>query len=58
MLPVKRAPCKPGIFFGKSYPRALGKVDNDHRLIRAPDAVLPNNPLLREILILLISPYF
>lgn len=57
MLPAKKTPCNPGIFFGKSYPRALGKLDDDQRLIKAPDAVLPNKPLLREILVLLISPH-
>ena len=57
MLPAKKTPCNPGSFFGRSYPRALGKLDDEHRLIKAPDAVLPNKPLLREILVLLISPH-
>lgn len=48
MLPAKRAPCNPGSFFGKSYPRAVGKIDEEKRLIRGVNAELPNKPFLRE----------
>lgn len=49
MLPARRTPCNPGSFFGKNYPRALGKLDEDSRLIKSPDAEMPNKPFLREI---------
>ena len=47
-MPAKRAPCNPGSFFGKSYPRAVGKIDEEKRLIRGVNAELPNKPFLRE----------
>ena len=48
MLPARKMPCNPGNFFGKNYPRALGKLDEESRLIRGPDAEMPNKPFLRE----------
>ena len=48
MLPARNAPCNPGSFFGKSYPRALGKLDEESRLIRGPNAEMPNKPFLRK----------
>lgn len=48
MLPARKTPCDPGSFFGKSYPRALGKLDEDSRLIKGPNTEMPNKPFLRE----------
>ncbi len=48
MLPARKTPCNPGSFFGKSYPRALGKLDEDSRLIKGPNAEMPNKPFLRK----------
>ena len=48
MLPARKTPCNPGSFFGKSYPRALGKLDEDSRLIKGSNAEMPNKPFLRE----------
>ena len=48
MLPARRTPCNPSSFFGKNYPRALGKLDEDSRLIKGPDAEMPNRPFLRK----------
>ena len=48
MLPARKTPCNPGRFFGKSYPRALGKLDEESRLIKGNNAELPNKPFLRE----------
>ncbi len=48
MLPARKAPCNPSSFFGKNYPRAVGKLDDENQLIKGLDARLPNVPLLRE----------
>ena len=48
MLPARKTPCNPGDFFGKSYPRSLGKLDEDSRLIKGSNAEMPNKPFLRE----------
>lgn len=53
MLPAKKTPCNPGSFFGRSYPRALGKLDEDNHLIKGLDVQLPNKPFLRESAVLL-----
>ncbi|CAL5228720.1 g11903 [Coccomyxa viridis] len=47
MLPARKTPCDPGSFFGKSYPRALGKLDEDSRLIKGPNTEMPNKPFLQ-----------
>ena len=54
MLPARKAPCNPSSFFGKNYPRAVGKLDDENQLIKGLDARLPNVPLLREGLLFLI----
>ncbi|CAK0782411.1 hypothetical protein CVIRNUC_005674 [Coccomyxa viridis] len=46
MLPARKAPCNPSSFFGKNYPRAVGKLDDENQLIKGLDARLPNVPLL------------
>ena len=48
MLPARKAPCNPSSFFGKHYPRAVGKLDDENQLVKGLDARLPNVPLLRE----------
>ncbi len=50
MLPARR-PLKAENFFGKSYPRAIGTLGDENKLIKASDAPqLPNAPFLRETL--------
>ncbi|EIE20132.1 hypothetical protein COCSUDRAFT_67498 [Coccomyxa subellipsoidea C-169] len=42
-----RKPCSTGNFFGKSFPRAIGKLGDENKLVKTDDSPqLPNAPLL------------
>lgn len=44
-----RKPCPAGNFFGKNFPRAVGKLGDENRLVKDDSSPqLPNAPLLRE----------
>ncbi len=53
MLPAQRAvgfrTCSADKFFGKSYPRSVGRLDEELKLVRSEDGPkLPNAALIRE----------
>ena len=44
-----RKECSTGSFFGKSFPRAIGKLGDENKLLKTDDGPqLPNVPLLRR----------